>query len=769
MNTTLPAQVNQIQTTAGKVRSSWRRWTAGILLAVSMLSSGGFSAIAEANDLRDPVKITAASARVRMAETDIYERALDFTCWIKVPGADGEGASMGTGWVVDKERKLVMTNHHVIESGTGKRNDVLIWFPTEEDGELLNDHIHYERNITPVRGTVIDSDSSKDLALIQLNSVPDTVKDPVIATKSPRPGSHIHTVAGLAEGSQALWVYTTGVVKQVYKKRSQLSDNQVVFARVVEAQAAVNRGNSGGAVLDDHGEVIAVISSGSSVANSVESFIDQKEIHNYLEIVLPLVDPQTADNFNTRGLRHYFEGRYDQAISDFNAALRLDGELGDAYSNRAWAQMQNGEYQIALGDFSDAIRHDATLTDAWQGRGIVHRELNNVEESLRDMSEAIRRDNGSDTLYNLYNERGITQYWAENYADALVDFERAAELAEQDGGNFGNFTELVRAVEIERDQAQLHVNCGDALMGLDRLEDAMKRYDTALDLAPSRWDILFKIGSVHESNGDLDKAVQLYKAVIENDQSDPQFYRSLGQLLRTQDQLKSSAETLAEGADRHTDNSDLANELGITFFQGEAYQNAIVAFDAAIERDNQNAVYFRNRGHAYSKVDDYSSAIADMDRAIHLDKSDPEFFFLRGQIREFAGDAEAAQPDYDRAERMDSTTFKRQFRRFLQLENRTEQKITVVLKYETMTTEGTWQWFGADDGGGLIYELEPGQKVNVYHDEFRINARRIQIAAVAADKTEWESADVKLVSTSGYITTDYEPESWDTFVYFFAE
>ncbi len=769
MNTTLPNTKTRRTGLISKFRSQLRRVTAGALVAASLITASNLGSAVEAKDPRDPAKITNVSAPVRLTETDIYERALAFTCWIKVPAADGNGSSMGTGWVVDKERKLVITNHHVIDGGTGKRNDVLVWFPVEEDGELLNDHIHYEQNITPVRGTVIDSDSTKDLAMIQLTSVPDTVTEPILADKSPRPGEHIHTVAGLAEGSQALWVYTTGVVKSVYKKRSKLSDNQVVFARVVEAQAQVNRGNSGGAVLNDNGEVVAVISSGSAVANSVESFIDQQEIHNYLDIVTPLVDPQTADDYNTRGLRNYFESRYDKAINDFNDALAIDPELGDAYSNRGWAQLNNGEYQIAVGDFTDALDRDPSLTDAWQGRAIAQRELDDVEGSLDDMGEAIRRDNGSDTLYNLYNERGITYYWAGDYTNALADFERAVELAEQDGGNFGNITELVRAVEVERDQAQLHVNCGDALLQLDRLEEAMDKYDTGLDLAPNRWDILFKIGNVYQADGNSEKAIDLYAAVIKNDQSDPEYYAVLGRLLRDEDQLKSSAEILAEGADLFTENAALANELGVTFFTGEAFENAIIAFDAAIERDNQNAIYFRNRGHARSKLDEYAEAIADLNQAITLDGSDAEFFFLRGQIREFSGDSQGAQPDYSQAESMDPTTYKRNFRRFLQLENRTEQKITVALKYETMTTSGQWQWFAAEDGGGLVYELEPGQKVNVYHEEFRINARQIQIAAVGEDESEWKASTVQLVSGAGYITTDYEPESWDTFVYFFTD
>lgn len=759
MNTTL--QINRERSKGSKFNGKrLRKFAAGLMMAASLAGGATFASPAEAKDPRDP-----AIARPRLAETDIYDTALGFTCWIKVPQASGTATSMGTGWVVDKERRLVLTNHHVIDGGTGNKDDVMVWFPVHKDGELINDSVQYEQRITPVRGTVIDSDSTKDLALIQLNDMPEGVVEPIIADKSPRPGEHIHTVAGLAEGSQALWVYTTGVVKQVYKKRSTLSDHQTVFARVVEAQADVNKGNSGGPVLNDRGEVVAVISSGSATANAVQSFIDQEEVRDYLEIVSPLVDPQTAADFNLRGARQSSEGRYDHAIDDFNAALRMDADLAEAYANRGWAQLRRGELQIAVGDFTDAIQRDPTLTDAYQGRGMAHRRLDEVPASLADLSEAIRRDSGSDTLYNLYNERGITHYWNEDYREALADFERAVELAERDGGNFGNLTELVRAIEVERDKAQLHVNCGDALLGMDRAQDALAKYETALNLDGNRWDVAFKVGTAHEALGNADRALQIYKAVLENDKSDPEFFRVAGRLLRKQDQMQNAVEIFALGADTFTANADLCNELGVTLYEDGRYENAVKAYSLAIDRNNQNGVYFRNRGHAESQLGEFDAAIADLNQAIALDQTDAEFFFLRGKIRELSRDAEGAQPDYAQAEKMDPATYKRQYRRYLQLANNTEQKITVLLKYETMTTTGEWHWFAGDDDKGLVYELEPGQKVNLYHEDFRINARRMEIGAVGEDGTKWNMHTVSLVSMSGYITTADEPEAWDSYMY----
>ena len=43
---------------------------------------------------------------------------------------------------------------------------------------------------------------------------------------------------------------------------------------------------------------------------------------------MPLVEPATAADFETRGARRYDEARYDQAIADYSAALQTRTEAG---------------------------------------------------------------------------------------------------------------------------------------------------------------------------------------------------------------------------------------------------------------------------------------------------------------------------------------------------------------------------------------------------------------------------------------------------------
>jgi len=62
--------------------------------------------------------------------------------------------------------------------------------------------------------------------------------------------------------------------------------------------------------------------------------IDVSELREFLDDALPLVEPQTVADWNRRGDLHYENKRYDLALADYNAALRLDPRNAEAKSNR---------------------------------------------------------------------------------------------------------------------------------------------------------------------------------------------------------------------------------------------------------------------------------------------------------------------------------------------------------------------------------------------------------------------------------------------------
>lgn len=221
----------------------------------------------------------AASPRPAQANPEIYQRAIHSTGWVIVPTDDAMAS--GTCWLVDKDKKLLVTCEHVV----GKAKDVLVYFPRFEQEELLVESGDYLRKQTPIDGRVLAVDADRDLALVQLTSLPEGVEALPLAKKSPSPGETVHSIgnSGLYDGlsSGSLWWYTQGTVRQVSLHRVESKDKKV-RVRMIETQSPVNRGDSGGPVLNNQAEVVGVTDSYDARERLVSQNIDVQEVRAFL-------------------------------------------------------------------------------------------------------------------------------------------------------------------------------------------------------------------------------------------------------------------------------------------------------------------------------------------------------------------------------------------------------------------------------------------------------------------------------------------------------
>ena len=92
-----------------------------------------------------------ALAQTTLADEKIYNQTLRSTAWVLAK--TGDGTSSGTGVLVDADRKLLVTNFHVV----GEARGTVIFFPDTSGSQVINDRDHYLRNVRRlgVRGQVV--------------------------------------------------------------------------------------------------------------------------------------------------------------------------------------------------------------------------------------------------------------------------------------------------------------------------------------------------------------------------------------------------------------------------------------------------------------------------------------------------------------------------------------------------------------------------------------------------------------------------------------
>lgn len=556
----------------------------GLGWGLAVLTAGNFATAAQ------PAQ--AAQTRKAYSNQQIVERLKFSTCWINCTGG-----SSGTGWLLNKSRRLVVTNQHVIT----RAKSVQIYFPDQREGEWVNDVNHYLRFVKPIPATVIASSYGDDLALLQLERLPEKAIALKLAAKSPPQGSQLHSIGARTLGSDTMWTYTVGHVRQVGRGHNANG----AISRIVEAQMEYNKGNSGGPIVNDYGELVAVVEgyrtrsrSGSRIVDvrNVSIAVDVRRVKRWLGASLPLVDPQTAAQFLKRGDGHLQARRLNQAIRDLSNALRRDGKMTRAFARRGWAFYYKRDYRTALGDFDHALKIDDSHADAHYGRGMVNRKLKHKDEALTDFTNAIRLD---PTAWEYYNQRGVVYFREKKYRAAFDDFTRA----------IGN----------EPKKAILHENKGLAAIHLGLYRTGIEAYGEAIQLDPRN-------SGPHN-----------YQGVC--------YYRLK--------EYKSAARKFLDAIKLNAKRSLYHENLGNAFQNLNDHKDAVAAYDRALSLKHSDRSYlYYKRGISKYELQRHREAVADLTKSIQSATKKAGPYYWRGKAYRALGQNEAARADFQKAARL---------------------------------------------------------------------------------------------------------------------
>jgi tetratricopeptide (TPR) repeat protein len=75
----------------------------------------------------------------------------------------------------------------------------------------------------------------------------------------------------------------------------------------------------------------------------------------------PTIDANDAVAHYNRGNAYTDQGKFDEAIGNFNEAIQLDPNYAAAYNDRGVVYCQQRKFDKAISDFSNAIRLDPNL------------------------------------------------------------------------------------------------------------------------------------------------------------------------------------------------------------------------------------------------------------------------------------------------------------------------------------------------------------------------------------------------------------------------
>jgi S1-C subfamily serine protease len=324
----------------------------------------------------------AAASGTALSVAEIYERAAPGVVQITSTVGSGDERlrlvpgdvfpqqplpqeALGSGFVIDKAGHIV-TNYHVIEGA----DEIEVSFSNQDT----------------LTAKLVGSDPSTDIAVLRVeassrgltplefgDSEEVRVGDPVVAIGNP---------FGLNRSA------TYGIVSSV-QERTITAPNGYPIDHVIQTDAAINRGNSGGPLLNDEGEVIGVNSQietaagstgnvgigfavpSNTVKNVVAQLIDKGRVDRaYIGIVGTSVDSELARLFRlpadsgvlvervvagTPGARAGLRGGTSDVIVE-GQSYRLGGDVIVALDGERVASLEDLREQLSAHKPGDTVR-----------------------------------------------------------------------------------------------------------------------------------------------------------------------------------------------------------------------------------------------------------------------------------------------------------------------------------------------------------------------------------------------------------------------------
>lgn len=145
----------------------------------------------------------------------------------------------------------------------------------------------------------------------------------------------------------------------------------------------------------------------------------------YLDRLIAM-SPNNAADYNNRGLMHFRNNQFIEALCDLSLALEINPSLDSAYNNRANCYAAQGELAEALADYDVALDLNPANLRAWINQGIAFRELGIFELSIENFDIALTI--GDSLQERIYAERGRTHYFRGDWNCAVADYQIALAL-----------------------------------------------------------------------------------------------------------------------------------------------------------------------------------------------------------------------------------------------------------------------------------------------------------------------------------------------------
>lgn len=330
---------------------------------------------------------------------------------------------------------------------------------------------------------------------------------------------------------------------------------------------------------------------------NIDSDLGQKLKHIFVVIALLLsctgvFAQYDKDVFFFRGRRALADGKYSQAIENFNVLSRIDTTDYWTFFYRGIAKYNLGDLRGAQKDFSTSVRLNPVFTSGYHYKAITESRFGNYDKALEDLQRAIDLRPG---YIGLYFSRGVTYFLAQQFDKAVSDFDKYIRKEPKD--------------------PSAYLNRGASRLFLQ----------------------------------DTTKALADYNKAIALDRFEPEGFIRRGRLYASQHKYADAISDMNMAISLDTTNTFAYFNRAIMYYEQSDYNAAMADLDRVLKDEPGNALTLYNRSLISAQVGNYADALDDMDRVININPGNVLAYYNRASFFVNMERWQDALEDYDKA------------------------------------------------------------------------------------------------------------------------
>jgi len=295
--------------------------------------------------------------------------------------------------------------------------------------------------------------------------------------------------------------------------------------------------------------------------NGYQNPLDFEKIFNNLDSLKSL---KKNSDFE-KGLENLDNSEYDKAMINFKNALKEENTDENNYYV-GYTYFQKQDYKNALVYFNTATNLNSENSDAWLQKGITEYYQNNYQEAINDLFFCTE----------LIPEESQAYYYLSLCYEAQGKIEVALQSAET-------------AVEYDSTDSESWFEAANLAYSIQNYSKSIKYYKKVLEILPKDKYTELNLGLAYNKSGNKDSALFWYTKTIED----------------------------------YPDYSLAYNNKGYIYQTEGKYQSAISYYTKSIKLDIKNTYPIWNRADCYFELKEYEKAIKDYKKAYEIK---PEYY-----------------------------------------------------------------------------------------------------------------------------------------------